>query len=58
MVKLSIKRKHPSFNESYYGYRSFSGLLEAAAKARLIEITHDTKSRSYIITPVTETNSS
>ena len=58
MVKQSIKRKHPSFNESYYGYRSFSGLLEAAAKARLIEITHDTKSRSYIIMPVAEKNSS
>lgn len=56
MVKQTMKRKQPSFNESYYGYRSFSQLLEDAAKNKLIEITHDTKSRSYIITSVAEGN--
>jgi uncharacterized protein (TIGR00288 family) len=54
MVKQTIKRKHPSFNESYYGYRSFSNVLEDAAKQRLIDITHDAKSRSYVITPVVD----
>lgn len=54
MVKQTMKRKNPSFNESYYGYRSFSKLLEDAAKTKIIEITHDAKSRSYIITPVSE----
>jgi uncharacterized protein (TIGR00288 family) len=54
MVKQTMKRKKPSFNESYYGYRSFSNLLEDAAKHQLLEITHDAKSRSYIITPVAE----
>ncbi len=54
MVKQTIKRKQPSFNESYYGYRSFSQLLQDAAKNNLIEITHDAKSRSYIITSVIE----
>jgi uncharacterized protein (TIGR00288 family) len=54
MVKQTMKRKQPSFNESYYGYNSFSKLLEDAAKHELIKITHDAKSRSYIITPLTE----
>src|SRR5690242_6312988 len=30
MVKDTMKRKKPSFNESYHGYRSFSELLEDA----------------------------
>lgn len=54
MVKQTMKRKQPSFNESYYGYNSFSKLLEDAAKHNLIKITHDAKSRSYIITSLTE----
>jgi uncharacterized protein (TIGR00288 family) len=54
MVKQTMKRKNPSFNESYYGYNSFSKLLEDAAKHNLIKITHDAKSRSYIITSLTE----
>jgi uncharacterized protein (TIGR00288 family) len=53
MVKQTMKRKQPAFNESYYGYNSFSKLLEDAAKNKLIEISHDAKSRSYIITAVT-----
>jgi len=55
MVKQTMKRKLPSFNETYYGYRSFSHLLEDAAKNKLIEITRDPKSRSYIITSLSET---
>jgi uncharacterized protein (TIGR00288 family) len=55
MVKQTMKRKLPSFNETYYGYRSFSHLLEDAAKNNLIEITRDPKSRSYIITSLSET---
>ncbi len=55
MVKQTMKRKLPSFNETYYGYSSFSKLLEDAAKHHLIEITRDPKSRSYIITSLSET---
>jgi uncharacterized protein (TIGR00288 family) len=54
MVKQTMKRKNPSFNESYYGYRSFSNLLQDAAKHHLIEITRDAKSRSYIITSLAD----
>jgi uncharacterized protein (TIGR00288 family) len=46
-VKQSVKRVYPGFNESYYGYRSFSDLLEDAAKAGLIAIEHDGPSGNY-----------
>ena len=34
MVKDTMKRKKPSFNEAYHGYRTFSELLEDAASER------------------------
>ena len=33
MVKQALKRRKPGFNESYYGFRSFNGMLEEAAQA-------------------------
>ena len=34
MVKDTMKRKKPSFNEAYHGYRTFSELLEDAPEGR------------------------
>jgi uncharacterized protein (TIGR00288 family) len=50
MVKQTIKRKHPEFNEGYYGYHSFSQLLSDMRKAGLIEIERDKKSGGFVIT--------
>lgn len=50
MVKETVKRKKPSFDEGYYGYSSFSKLLEDAAKSKLVELKKDQRSGSYIIT--------
>jgi uncharacterized protein (TIGR00288 family) len=50
MVKDTMKRKKPSFNESYHGYRSFSELLEDAAKEGLLELETDKRSRTYVVT--------
>ena len=36
-----MKRKKPSFNETYYGYRTFSELLEDAQKEGLLELDTD-----------------
>jgi len=36
MVKETMKRKKPSFNEAYHGYRTFSDLLEDAEKEGII----------------------
>ena len=49
MVKQTMQRKSPSFNESYYGYRTFSALLQDAEKHDLIALRKDKKSGSYII---------
>src|SRR5215467_14028935 len=35
MVKQALKRRHPGFNETYYGYKAFSDLLEDAEKKNL-----------------------
>lgn len=50
MVKDTMKRKKPSFNETYHGYRTFSELLEDAAKNGLLELEMDSRGRSYIVT--------
>jgi uncharacterized protein (TIGR00288 family) len=49
MVKQTMQRKNPSFNESYYGFRTFSEVLEAAEKQKIIVLKKDAKSGSYIV---------
>ena len=49
MVKQALKRRNPGFNESYYGFSSFSKLLEEAQARTLLELEHDEKSGGYII---------
>jgi hypothetical protein len=49
MVKQTLKRKRPNFNESFHGYRSFNELLEDARTRGLLEIQKDDKSGGYII---------
>src|SRR5262245_29345165 len=50
MIKDTMKRKKPSFNESYHGYRSFSELLEDARNENLVELGTDKRSRTYVVT--------
>src|SRR5215510_5318288 len=49
MVKQALKRRKPGFNESYYGFRSFSRLLDEAAARGLIEVEEDEKSGGVIV---------
>jgi uncharacterized protein (TIGR00288 family) len=49
MVKQAIKRRKPSFSESYHGFRSFGLLLEEMQKLDLMKLEHDQKSGGYII---------
>jgi uncharacterized protein (TIGR00288 family) len=49
MVKETMKRKKPSFNESNHGYRTFSDLLEDAEKEGIIQLRTDTRSGTYVI---------
>jgi hypothetical protein len=50
MIKDTMKRKKPSFDESYYGYRSFTHLLEDADNNALVDIERNPKSGTYVVT--------
>jgi uncharacterized protein (TIGR00288 family) len=49
MVKQALKRRDPGFNESYFGFRTFSDLLEEAQQRKLLTLESDQKSGGYII---------
>ncbi len=49
MVKQALKRRRPGFNETYYGFSSFSRLLDEAEARKLLTLEHDEKSGGVII---------
>jgi uncharacterized protein (TIGR00288 family) len=51
LVKQTVRRVYPGFNETVYGYRSFSELLEDAAKQGLVELEFDKQRGNYIVRP-------
>jgi uncharacterized protein (TIGR00288 family) len=50
MVKDTMKRKKPSFNEGYHGYATFSDLLIEAEKNGLIELSKGKQSGTLLVT--------
>lgn len=50
MIKQTLKRRKPGFSESYYGFRSFSEMLEQASAQGILELERDEKSGGYVIT--------
>ena len=51
MIKQALKRRKPGFNESYYGFRAFSDLLEEAESRGLVKLEPDEKSGGHLIRP-------
>ncbi len=49
MIKQALKRRKPGFNESYYGFNSFSDLLEECEARKLLTLERDEKSGGYIV---------
>jgi uncharacterized LabA/DUF88 family protein len=49
MVKETMKRKKPQFNETYFGFRTFSHLLEEAQRQGIVKLRRDQRSGSYIV---------
>ena len=49
MIKQTMQRKQPYFTESYYGYKSFSELLEDAERHGLLTLKKDVKSGGYVV---------
>jgi uncharacterized protein (TIGR00288 family) len=54
LVKETMKRKQPQFNEEYHGYRSFNRLLEDARRHELIRLRKDARSGTYVIEEVVD----
>jgi uncharacterized protein (TIGR00288 family) len=52
MIKQAIKRRHPGFNERFYGFKSFNDLLDDAQKRGLLTLQADEKSGGYTVRPV------
>ena len=52
MVKQALKRVKPGFNEGYYGFDSFSSLLEEAQARGQLDLELDERSGGYIIRKV------
>ena len=50
MIKQTMQRKRPSFSEGYYGYSTFSELLEDAERKNIVKLKKDQRSGSYIVT--------
>ncbi|MEE9321776.1 MAG: NYN domain-containing protein [Granulosicoccus sp.] len=49
MIKQTLKRRRPGFSESYYGFDSFSKMLEEAQTRGCLTLELDDRSGGYII---------
>ncbi len=52
MIKQTIRRVFPGFNESYYGYRSFGDLLKDAETEGIIKLEYDASRGNFKVTLV------
>ena len=57
MIKQTLKRRRPQFNESYYGFGSFNDLLEEAQARGQMELEMDDRSGGYLVRKVTRSRS-
>jgi uncharacterized LabA/DUF88 family protein len=48
LLKDTLKRRRPDFNESYFGFSTFGKLLEEAQSRGLLEFGRDEKSGAYV----------
>jgi hypothetical protein len=54
MIKQALRRRRPGFNERYYGFASFSDLLEEAQNRGLLELEADERSGGYTVRRIPE----
>ena len=53
MIKQTLKRRRPGFNESAYGFGSFNDLLEEAQARGYLQLDLDERSGGYVIGKIT-----
>lgn len=49
MIKDTLKRKKPQFDESYHGYRTFQDLLEDMERHGVVSLVTDPRSGTYVV---------
>ena len=49
MIKQTLKRRNPGFNEGYFGFKSFNRMLEVARDRRMLSLEIDEKSGGYVV---------
>ena len=49
MIKQTLKRRRPGFNEAVYGFGSFSDVLEEAQTRGFVELESDERSGGYVV---------
>jgi hypothetical protein len=55
LLKITMKRKRPSFSEAGYGYHTFGELLEDASRLGLITVRDDERSGTPVVTGLGKT---
>jgi uncharacterized protein (TIGR00288 family) len=50
MIKDTLKRKKPQFDESYHGYRTFQDLLEDMERQGVLTLMTDPRSGTFVVT--------
>ena len=52
LIKQTIKRRNPGFNERAHGFRAFNDVLLEAEKRGLLKLDEDNQAGTYIVRPV------
>ena len=50
MIKDTLKRKKPQFDEPYHGYRTFQDLLEDMERHGVLSLMTDPRSGTFVVT--------
>ncbi len=50
LIKQTMQRKKPSFNEGYYGYSTFTELLQDAERHKILRLKKDQRSGTLVVT--------
>jgi uncharacterized protein (TIGR00288 family) len=50
LIKQTMQRKKPSFNEGYYGYSTFTELIQDAERHQIVKLKRDQRSGTLVVT--------
>jgi uncharacterized protein (TIGR00288 family) len=56
LIKQTMQRKKPSFNEGYYGYSTFTELLQDAERHQIVKLKREQRSGTLVVTGFAKRN--